>query len=268
MRRHRPVMSTFKRNITEDAVGAGCIGNPRGPAGGGGVRGGLGVMQPIAQATMRPWPAAYWTMGASAWLPASSGPQPMGAAVWVVWTGGPTGTRRYAGSSVAEPVTITGQTFGGPTGVMVTVTPVLGYMSNPSVTPIGAAPAPARVPSMHPWSPYWEAGAYEAFSGQKPQCPAGSVARADGGNWYCVAAPMPNQHKPSASDRITERGSKKMFASISRALNPMNSAIVRAIMGPKKDHEITHQTLQHVARNPSPEDAPSFVQRIKDHFTR
>jgi len=140
MRRHRPIMNAMKNPI---------VGDP-------GITPVLrasGSIQPMqinfpvaaraaspaaaAQASMHPWSGnwqsqAYWAMGnASPWLPASSGPQPMGASVWVVWTGGSTGTKRFAGSNVAEPVVITSQIFGGPTGVMVTVAPAPAYASNP-----------------------------------------------------------------------------------------------------------------------------------------
>lgn len=178
-------------------------------------------------------------MAASSWLPASSGPQPSGTSVWVVWTGGTAGTRRYAGSNVAEPVTITSQIFGGPTGVMVTVVPApaLAYASNPSVTPIAGPPAPARVPAWQTSSPYWRAGLQTAAAlseGATPQCPDGYVLRSDGSNWYCVPAPVSNQ--PAHT-----RGStgEKIKSTLKNIMNPM-----RLLMA----HETTHVSRQH---NPS-----------------
>lgn len=57
----------------------------------------------------------------NAWLPATSGPQPPGAAVWVEWTGGSTGIRRISGSTYTQQVTVLQTMQGGPSGVMVLV---------------------------------------------------------------------------------------------------------------------------------------------------
>lgn len=57
----------------------------------------------------------------NAWLPATSGPQPPGAAVWVEWAGGNTGTRRISGSTYTQQVKVLQTMQGGPSGVMVLV---------------------------------------------------------------------------------------------------------------------------------------------------
>lgn len=267
MRRHRPIMTAMrygnpgpefpmpgipKIQLKPGGLQPLQVSLPLQGAGGGQNSGGAQQTPAAPQAGQR-WQPVYqqaYYYGAS-WLPASSGPQPPGATVWVVWTGGTVGTRRYAGSNVDEPVTITSQIFGGPTGVMVTVVPApaSAYVSNPSVTPIAGPPAAARVPSMHPWSPYWQAGAYEAFGGQKPTCPPGSVLRSDGSNWYCVpSVSNPTRQTNQASHQRPTLGekAKSILKNVVHMSNPM-----RHVMG----HEISHVSARHA--NPAPTCDPA-----------
>jgi hypothetical protein len=67
--------------------------------------------------------------------------------------------------------------------------PIMNAMRNPSVSTISGPPAPARVPSMHPWSPYWQTGAAMAM---RRECPEGYVE--NGGN--CYPLPMMNPEFP------------------------------------------------------------------------
>ena len=78
------------------------------------------------------------------WLPATTGPRPVGATTWVVWTGGATGMKVSAGSAIQQPVSITQTMPGGPSGVMVLPSPTLVLNPSDPITPTCSRPPADR----------------------------------------------------------------------------------------------------------------------------
>lgn len=141
---------------------------------------------------------------------------------------------------------------------------------NPSVSQIAGPPAPARVSAWDPSSPYWW---QQAAWGTSPysRCPPGTVMGVDR-NCYPTRTWWRNPDVAPATNPETNQGHRPTSSSglgtvvgkLGRALNPMNSPIMRLAMPGSAGHSGGMTMYGDRRSNPQ----PTILQRIAARFTR